>query len=425
MIKFENISVTNFDGAFRGMRNPLNSWDKSDSRSENDAGVSNFVIGPTDMDLAKRLIKAGTDHAKFMRQIFVSMDITAPLYWVAEHDTYKVGTVRNSCSFMHKGVAKPFEINDFSVQDERVYYLLNDIEKHYTKAVYPYDTDEYKIYEINNERKYKVYRNGKIVACEFQYTDNYGTGRTRHFQEQELCPSPTKNGYYELNLGGGRYREKWLLHRLVATVWIDNPDGLETVNHKNGNKADNSVENLEWMSRSDNIKQGFEDGLFDKNQLHRSYFAWKQNHTVINPAIKVGIKSDYEKGIKPAELAEKYQLPIKYIYNCLFQKGAENKDLFYYTYVWENIINALNNLREFYLETKDDNIFKEIRQLLPQGYNVKYTWTANYAVLRNQYFSRRNHRLDEWKEYCRMIESLPYAELITMDGSVDHKYDKN
>ena len=126
MIKFENTEVFNFEGAIRGMRNPLNSWDKSDSfncRSysedcdfceRNYSECAKYYIGPNDLDLMKRLIKAGSDHRKFMRQILVSVDITAPLYWWKEFDTYKVATVSNSCSTMHTIHAKEFTIDDFS-----------------------------------------------------------------------------------------------------------------------------------------------------------------------------------------------------------------------------------------------------------------------------------------------------------------------
>ena len=115
MIKVENIDVWGFEHAIRGMRNPMNSWDKSDS----DYDVydnTNFIIGENDLDLMKRLYKAGTEHRKYLRQIFVSMDIIAPLYWWKEFDTYKIGTVANSCSTMHKIAAKEFELDDFSFE---------------------------------------------------------------------------------------------------------------------------------------------------------------------------------------------------------------------------------------------------------------------------------------------------------------------
>ena len=134
MLKLENTEVLGWEAAIRGMRNPMNSWENSDSYETDcehfhceDAGISgdcskclgnrfyNFpVIGPNDLDLMKRLRNAGTDHRKFMRMITVYVDITGPLYWWKEFDTYKVGTVANSCSTMHKIAAKEFTLEDFS-----------------------------------------------------------------------------------------------------------------------------------------------------------------------------------------------------------------------------------------------------------------------------------------------------------------------
>ena len=111
MLKVERTSVMNLDGAIRGARNPMNSWDKSDSYYGEDGA---FVLGQVDLDLGHRLAVSGSDHRKFLRQIFVSVDITAPLYWWKEFDTYKVGTVANSCSTMHKIHAKAFTREDFS-----------------------------------------------------------------------------------------------------------------------------------------------------------------------------------------------------------------------------------------------------------------------------------------------------------------------
>ncbi len=135
MISFENTEVFGWEAAIRGMRNPMNSWDKSDSCKcgEEDCnrielfGIESippvkcnygsewgYCIGENDLKLMKNLVRAGTDHSKFMRMINVTVDITAPRYWWTEFDTYKVGTVRNSCSTMHKIHAKEFEIDDFS-----------------------------------------------------------------------------------------------------------------------------------------------------------------------------------------------------------------------------------------------------------------------------------------------------------------------
>ncbi len=111
MLKVERTSVMNFENAIRGARNPMNSWERMDSSYDSEG---RFIFGENDIDLAKRLAKAGSDHRKFLRQIFVSVDITAPLYWWKEFDTYKVGTVANSCSTMHKIHTKPFKRDDFS-----------------------------------------------------------------------------------------------------------------------------------------------------------------------------------------------------------------------------------------------------------------------------------------------------------------------
>ena len=131
MIKLENTEVMGWEAAIRGMRNPLNSWDKGDSGTkcpyEKEACCGecqqNFCIGPNDKDLMKRLRNAGTDHRKFMRMITVYVDITAPLYWWKEFDTYKVGTVANSCSTMHKIADKEFTLEDFSHE-----HLFDDLD---------------------------------------------------------------------------------------------------------------------------------------------------------------------------------------------------------------------------------------------------------------------------------------------------------
>lgn len=143
MIKVENIDVWGFEHAIRGMRNPMNSWDKSDSgyraTGEHYEDI-NFAVGENDLKLMKRLYKAGSEHRKYLRQIFVSLDITAPLYWWKEFDTYKIGTAANSCSTMHKIAAKEFELDDFSHEYlcegaliilEKLIYSLNTFREAY------------------------------------------------------------------------------------------------------------------------------------------------------------------------------------------------------------------------------------------------------------------------------------------------------
>ena len=168
MLKIENTEVVGWEAAIRGMRNPMNSWDKSDSRFSllEDCGDCTHCnlrfeecheqqIGPNDLDLMTRLRNAGTDHRKFMRMITVYLDITAPLYWWKEFDTYKVGTVANSCSTMHKIHEKEFTIDDFSCEH---LYAEDDIEGMYYSTTAEEEftsTDVLKVVieSLNNYRK--------------------------------------------------------------------------------------------------------------------------------------------------------------------------------------------------------------------------------------------------------------------------------
>lgn len=226
MIKITNAEVFGWDAAIRGMRNPMNSWDKSDSKHWHETIVGHVVVckvvGMNDRALMKKLVKAGSDHAKFMRMINVTMDVTAPLYWWKEWDTYKVGTVANSCSTMHKIADKEFTLEDFSYE-------------HLTPAA-------------------------------------------------------------------------------IATI---------------------------------------------RTVIERLNFARKE----------------FLKGRKGSE----FGMP-----------SAKE-------YWWDMI------------------------QLLPSSYNQRRTVQLNYAVLRNMYHARRNHKLDEWRDFCSWVESLPYAELITLGGNDNGK----
>lgn len=231
MIKIENVETFGWEHAIRGMRNPMNSWDKSDSKFEDcvpdyemDTAVTvpRLEIGDADLKLMKHLAKSGTDHRKFMRMITVYADITAPLYWWKEADTYQVGVVKNSCSTMHKIHEKKFTLKDFS--------------------------------------------------CEYLVEENI--------------------------------------------------DELKSV-----------------------IKK--------INKFRDKYINWKDSDIYID---------------NDSQIVDK-------------------------KVVWWQII-----------------------QLLPSSYNQKRTVMLNYEVLANMYKSRKNHKLDEWVDFCKWIESLPYSELIIGDG---------
>ena len=234
MIKLENIETYGWESAIRGMRNPMNSWDKSDSYENYTTSFEDgfevrspyYRVGAVDVALMQKLAAAGTDHRKFMRMINVTMDITAPLYWWKEFDTYKVGTVRNSCSTMHKIHAKEFTLDDFSHE-----HLF---------------TSDYQLYQIND------------------------------LEEETLVELQTS--------------------------------ALE----------------------------------------------------ILNVTIR-----------------------------------------------------ALNRYRKLYLETNDKQYWYQLIQLLPSSYNQRATIQLNYEVLANMYKSRKNHKLDEWREFCKEVQKLPYSDLIT------------
>ncbi len=182
MIKLERTSVMNLENAMRGARNPLNSWAKSDSYYDKNG---NYVLGENDLGLAKRLAKAGSDHRKYLRQIFVSVDITAPLYWWKEYDTYKVGTVANSCSTMHKIHSKEFNRDDFScdrmsnaalaqldsliafMEDERIKYNETKDKEHWHNIIQllPSSYNQMRTCTLNYENLINIYnarRNHKL-----------------------------------------------------------------------------------------------------------------------------------------------------------------------------------------------------------------------------------------------------------------------
>ena len=175
MLKVERSAVMNFENAIRGARNPMNSWARMDSSYDENG---NFVLGQNDLDLAKRLAHAGTDHRKYLRQIFVSVDITAPLYWWKEFDTYKVGTVANSTSTMHKIHTKAFSREDFShdrldegglaaldaviayLESERVKFVANTADKqswHNMIQMLPSSYNQMRTVTMNYENLINIY----------------------------------------------------------------------------------------------------------------------------------------------------------------------------------------------------------------------------------------------------------------------------
>jgi hypothetical protein len=317
MIKLENTEVLGWEAAIRGMRNPMNSWDKSDSaiqhgddywaitneatRNISDDFIAKQIvkgllydacyIGPNDHKLMMNLAKTGSVDAKYRRMIIVTVDITAPLYWWKEFDTYKVGTVANSCSTMHKIHAKEFTLEDFS--------------------------------------------------CEHL------------FERPKLEESPDFESEFSKEFEEWEKRNK----EFDAEFFSEHPDL--------------SITDVNPLPKSANERK------MDWDEAHGAYESGVDN---VNP---------------------------EYYEDFVVSKFA--KDLL------EETIYALNYYRMKFLETKDKRFWWQMIQLLPSSYNQKRTVMLNYEVLAGIYPKRKDHKLDEWHDFCAWIKSLPYSEIITLE----------
>lgn len=385
MIKVENIEVNGILTAIRGMRNPMNSWSKSDSHPNPDGSI---YVGPNDYDLMKRLTLAGSEHRKFLRQIFVAMDITAPLYWLKEFETYKIGTTSNSCSTMHRLTEKPFKLSDFSFEhligkDEREYFDPNLDE--ITEVWKPLEKyPNYMISNIGNVRNIK--RNRKLTPC------------------------INSSNYKKYVLSG----KNVYAHRLVAETFIPNPNHLPEVNHKDGNKWNNYVDNLEWVTKSENALHAYENGLRTVDGYTR-YKVAQSSRRFSTEEIENIKELFHTDGYTKKQIAEIYNCSDSIICNIINGNTYIEVDLSPYDSA-RLTVDYLNQLRDIYLNTKDKGVWYAMIQLLPTSYNQKRTVTLNYEVLLNIYRQRKDHKLDEWREFCRIIkEDLPYPEFITLN----------
>lgn len=208
MIKIENIEVYGFKAAIRGMRNPMNSWEKSDSNCttiiKNDGKYIADFIGENDLKLMQNLCKAGSDHRKFMRMINVTMDITAPLYWWKEFDTYKVGTVANSCSTMHKIHDREFTVDDFSYErckkerfvERAIEGTLNAL--NYLREKY-LETKDKSYWETMIQLLPSSYNQRRTVQVNYETLLNIYNARKNHKLKEwlELCSEIEKLPYFK------------------------------------------------------------------------------------------------------------------------------------------------------------------------------------------------------------------------------------
>ena len=212
MIKLENVEVMGWEHAIRGMRNAMNSWEKSDSTASTQAVEEGwFDIGPNDYDLMTRLRNAGTDHRKFMRMITVYLDITAPLYWWKEFDTYKVGTVANSCSTMHKIHAKELTMEDFSTE-----HLYPEVREAFENIIIKYLNEARKTYNFLSDTPSKKdawwqmiqllptsYNQKRTVMLNYEVLANIYKSRKAHKLDEwvEFCKWIETLPYSELITG--------------------------------------------------------------------------------------------------------------------------------------------------------------------------------------------------------------------------------
>lgn len=378
MIKIENVEVVGMKAAVRGMRNPKNSWEKSDSSV---VDGHSFFVGDNDFALMRTLANAGTDHGKFMRMIVVTLDIVAPLYWWSEYDTYKVGTVANSCSKMHKLLYKPFEMSDFSF--DKLPGFKNEI-----KQFRP-DVDE----------EAEIWRR---IDADYDVSNQ---GRVRH-GSRILSGSVHSDNYILATLHGKQIP----VHRLVAEAFIPNYEKKPEVNHIDGNKMNNAVDNLEWVTRAENQKHAVDNGLQPKPaKTYQGKFTAEQREE---------IKRLWDSGMfSRRQLAIKYGVSHTCVNDIINDKYKYAESVNVFEEVARPLVDMLNELRDSYFacenEASKKQIWYSILQLLPESYNQRRTVMLNYAVLQNIYHARKDHKLDEWHTFCDWIESLQCSELIT------------
>jgi small nuclear ribonucleoprotein (snRNP)-like protein len=321
------------------------------------------------------------------------MNITAPLYWFKEFDQYKVATTTNSESTMHKIMSYPFTVDMFSTDHIRGHIqsvtqtpnLINEDEEEWM------DWDENTLYQISNQ--------GRVKRKQYTTTHN------RTWIERTLTNTLTNDGYLKVGVKLNEERKDRRVHQLVAQTWIPNPNNFIEINHKNGNKLDNRVENLEWVSRSENMKHAIDNNLIIlpryKGKLskeQREEIIYKYNTTTIS---KRQLAKDYD--VSHTTINSIFQ--NKYNYGEGYKTEYEE---------FLELIDKLNELREEWLLTKDKEVWYTLIQLLPSSWNQMRHWTANFQVLRKIYIDRRFHKLQEWRDFCAEIEKLPYGkELIT------------
>lgn len=398
MIKIEKIDVWGFEHAIRGMRNPLESHNRSDSEYGCGVGLCskcndkfrcesegiNYVVGKNDLALMQALYKAGTEHRKYLRQIGVSMDITAPLYFYLEFDTYKIGVTSDSCSKMHKLLSKPFEMSDFSF--DKIPGCKNEVKQF--RPIVDESVEEWRI----------------IPDTEYMVSSE---GRVKH-NNRILAGSVHDDGYIWFTIKGKQYGG----HRLVATAFIENAYNKPFVNHIDGNKMNNQSSNLEWVTQKENAEHARKNRLQPNAvKTYRGKFTDKQREK---------IKQDWNSGLySKRKLAVMYGVSYTCICDIINEKYKYADKVNVFEEVARPLVDTLNELRDMWLRECDNDkkkqIWYTIIQLLPESYNQRRTITMNYENVMNIINQREYHKLDEWRKLVSEFKKLPYVAEIRND----------
>ena len=419
-MKFDKTEVWGFEHALRGMRNPMNSGNKSDSdwAFVEDESLINpndevkFLIGRNDMKLAQKLIRAGSEHRKFLRQIFISVDITAPLYWWKEFDTYKVGTVANSTSTMHKLMSEEFTPDMFELSELRGYkrYIKQKVEV-------PHNDEVWKQYPFGN--LYEISNYGRVKRKAYLTSNNH------RLPEIILKWQYSNDGYVYVAVNtdktDGKLKNR-RVHVLVAETFINNENNLPFVNHIDGNKLNNSVENLEWVTHKQNCEHRADSLLQpQKTYTYTGKLSKEQREEIL---FRLNTES-----ISRRQLAKEYGVShttINSLANGEYDYGE------HYTNEYDDflkLIDKLNLLRDEYLVTHDKEVWKSLIIMLPESWLQTRTITMNYENIFNIVHQRKNHKLNEWSgkdnpdcpNFIAWARTLPYAqELIFLDETEEN-----
>ena len=412
--------VSNEGGSFT----PVKEWSGDDSyfgRIESTI----VLLAEKDKALLSTLVKRGDEHAKVLRGVMVWCEINAPRYWWTEMVTYRVGAEGlSSESTMHTIGRDGVTIDDFDVPEE-IKYMIKGKEKVVDETpIYFGEPDklESRVLELFG-RKFEIWNNGDMYALPYDINDS--AGRKRHIEKAKISVGGTRTyqGYYMVRLGG-RAGGQISVHRLMAMAFVDNPNNYPIVNHKDGNKWNCSVSNLEWCTASENCQHAVDTGLNDMRDLHRRYLNYKKSLRWTDEVVDAWCKLRKE-GKSCEEIAKMFGARETLVSSYTSTKTgryahmSEDSLLFSLAKTYEDIIDKINEYAGLYRETKDFDYVIRIKEILPETFMQKRVWMFSYQTLRRIYFQRRNHRLPQWRKFCEWIKTLPFAEeFITIEKDV-------